>query len=122
MVRAGCDTFAAGFTSLWIDNRNAVHNVDRVKRAGLHAGAEAHTTVIAGLWSFVRYINDCLAVLYAGVFLVLLCLFAVAAAFDKGYLAAALFCGNAHDLTDSSRYGRAADWTLADWSFALYDG
>ena len=56
MLRTGSDAFAACLAGFFVYDGNAVHDVDRIKGAGFHAGAVSEAAVCAAFCSAVLHL------------------------------------------------------------------
>ena len=81
--RTGSHTFATCLTSLFINYRNTVYHMDRIKRTSLDTASVTETAIVTGLRTSVRYKGKHITVLCACVFVVHLCLITIALTMDK---------------------------------------
>ena len=121
MLRTGSHTFATCLTSLFIDYRNTVYHMDRIKRTSLDTASVTETAIVTGLRTSVRYKGKHITVLCACVFVVHLCLITIALTMDKSNHTSGFSDRNAHDLTDLFTDRFTADRTGIDRGFSLCD-
>ena len=119
MLRAGRDTLLAALALLLVDDSDLLHriDVDRVKRAGALAGAQAQAGVLAGLGAIVHQggrdaVMNALIVLLSAVI-------AMALAGDSRYHADARRSGDAHDFRHLRSAVGATDGAGADLCLSL---
>ncbi len=55
MLRTCSNTFSTCLTYFLVNLRNAVHDMDRIKRTSLYTAAESKASVVTGLRSAVRH-------------------------------------------------------------------
>ena len=121
MLRTCSNTFSTCLTYFLVNLRNAVHDMNRIKRTSLYTAAVSKASVITGLRSAVRHECHGCTVLVAGILVIASCLLTGSRTLYKCYLALAFLGCHTHDLTDLGCNRRAADRTLIDRSLALCD-
>src|SRR5699024_806781 len=121
MFRTYGHTFSACFARFPVHNRNAVHNMDRIKRTRLYTGAVAEAAVSTSFCSSVLHLGCHDTVFDAIVFIFILCLLTGSPAFYKCGLSLLRTGIDAHDLSDLLCDRSAADGTSADLCLACHD-
>ena len=89
MLRTCSNTFSTCLTYFLVNLRNAVHDMNRIKRTSLYTAAVSKASVITGLRSAVRHECHGCTVLVAGILVIASCLLTGSRTLYKCYLALA---------------------------------
>src|SRR5699024_1579932 len=114
-------TFAAGDTFLFIDESNAVHDVDSVKVTNFHTASESGTAVLAGLRTASRHTDGGHTVLVAEIFIFGGSLLTGSRTFDESDHLFHISGLHAHDLAYLCRHSRSSHRAGGNRCFSLCD-